>query len=204
MKTTTDSNSLYSGIAKFYDIGLWLTGYKLAVPYFLNLLPFNRDASLRVLDAGCGTGLYTFAILKKFRNAQMTAFDVNAAMMEKMKRIVQEKGLDSRVQIFNWDITGALPLPEKQFDLIVTGGGLEYINDPAAAVKNLSPYLKKGGYFLNSPVKDNWLARMVAKFYKFTPHSSLTNISAFTHNGFTLERTRSFPIIKEAHLFKKL
>ena len=195
---------MYSGIAKFYDIGLWLTGYKLAVPYFLNLLPFNRDASLRVLDAGCGTGLYTFAILKKFRNAQMTAFDVNAAMMEKMKRIVQEKGLDSRVQIFNWDITGALPLPEKQFDLIVTGGVLEYVHNPESVVKNLAAYLKPKGYYLNSLVRDNLVARIVAKLFMFKPHSRAANIAAFTNNGSVLEKTAHLPVIKEAHLFKKL
>lgn len=204
MNTMTDSNQLYSKIAKFYDLGLWLFGYKFAVYYFIGLIPFDRKANIKVLDAGCGTGLYTFALLRRFPNAQIQAFDLNNGMIEIMKSTVREKSFDSQVEVFVADVTKSLPFNREQFDLIMTGGVLEYINDPAIAVKNLSPYLKKNGYFLNSPVKDNLLARVVAKFYKFTPHSSMTNISAFTHNGFTLESMRSFPVIKEAHLFKKL
>lgn len=197
-------NRFYSRIAKFYDMSLWLFGYKLAVYYFIGLIPFDRKAKIDVLDAGSGTGLYTFALLKRFPNAIIKAFDLNANMINVMKDTIYQKGLGSQVEIFIGDITKPLPFQREQFDLVITGGVLEYINDPATAVKNLSFYLKKGGYFLNSPVKDNWLGRIVGKFYKFTPHSRITNINAFVHNDFALKRTRSFPIIKEAHLFQKV
>lgn len=200
----TNSNNIYSAIAKFYDISLWVFGYKMAVGYFIRLLPFKKSDTFQVLDAGCGTGLYTFALIKRFPNATIKAFDLNASMIEVMRNNILQKGMGNQMEVFTGDVTKPLPFKREQFDLIITGGVLEYIDDPMIAVKNLSPYLKKGGYFLNSPVKDNLIGRLVAKLYKFTPHSSITNISAFTHNGFTLERTRSFPIIKEAHLFKKL
>lgn len=132
-----DSDRLYSKIARFYDIGLWLFGYKLAVHYFIG------------------------------------------------------------------DVTKPLPLQHKQFDLIITGGVLEYVN-PEVAVKNLGVYLKRGGYFLNSPVKDNLLGRIIAKLYRFKPRSRTTYINAFINNGFIFKRMRSFPIIKEAHLFQKI
>ncbi len=204
MKIAAGSNQLYSRIAKFYDFSLWIFGYKLAVYYFISMIPFGKKTEIKVLDAGCGTGLYTFALLNRFSNAIIQAFDLNNGMVEVMKNTVNQKGLTDRVNVFVGDITKPLPFQREQFDLIMTGGVLEYLDDPVVAVKNLSPYLKKNGYFLNSPVKDNWFARMVAKFYKFTPHSSITNIGAFTHNGFTLELMRSFPIMKEGHLFKKL
>jgi len=204
MKISIDSNKLYSGIATFYDASLWLFGYKFAVSYFIGIIPFNRKARLNVLDAGCGTGLYTFALLKRFPNAVIKAFDLNANMIEVMKNTIRQKSLDDKIEVSIGDVTKPIPYQREQFDLIMTGGVLEYLSDPMIAVKNLSLYLKKNGYFLNSPVKDNLLGRLVAKFYKFTPHSSITNINAFIYNGFTLERMRSFPIIKEAHLFKKL
>jgi len=204
MTTTLDSNQLYSRIAKFYNFGLWLFGYKLAVDYFIRLIPFERETKLKVLDAGCGTGLYTFALLKRFPNILIHAFDLNVEMVRTMKNTIQQKGLGNQVKIFTGDVTKSLPFQQEQFDLIITGGVLEYVESPAVVVKNLFPYLKKGGYFLNSPVKDTWLGRMLAKLYKFKLHSSITNISAFTHNSFTLEGMRSLPIIKEAHLFKKI
>lgn len=195
--------NLYSRIASFYDIGLWFFGYKFAVYYFIGLIPFERKARINVLDAGCGTGLYTFAFLKRFPHAMITAFDLNNEMLEIMKNAVQRKGLNNHIRVFMGDITKPLPLQYEQFDLIMTGGVLEYV-DPEAVVKNLAIYLKRGGYFLNSPVKDNLIGRIIAKLFRFQPHSRTTNINAFTNNGFIFKRMRSFPIIKEAHLFQKI
>lgn len=197
------SNQLYTSLAGIYDLMLWVTGYKVAVHYFVKQLPF-KDQQFRVLDAGSGTGLYTFAILSRFPHAQITAFDLNAKMIHRMHKTVERKGLANRVRTFVGDVIKPVPNIEgQQFDLIVTGGVLEYVNI-TEAIKNLSHYLKSGGYFLNSPVKDNWLGKIVGKLYKFTPYARRTNMKAFTQNGYALEKFVSLPIIKEAHLFKKL
>lgn len=201
MDIEPNSSQLYSVIARFYDFGLWFFGYKLAVDYFIRLLPFKKTDSFKVIDVGCGTGLYTFALLKRFPHATVQAFDINTDMIERMKITTRRKNLDNQVVIFNADVTKPLPIQPEQFDLIITGGVLEYVN-VGEAVKNLAPYLKPGGYFLNSPVKDNLLGRMVGKLYGFKPHSHAVNVNAFIGNGFALNRTRSFPIIKEAHLFQ--
>jgi len=123
--------------------------------------------------------------------------------MQRMIDAARRNGLDKKIDFFSGDVTKPLPLNPGEFDLIITGGVLEYV-DPSEAVKNLSPYLKNGGYFLNSPVQEGLSGQIVGKLYKFKPHSRATNMQAFTSNNFTLEGTRSFPIIKEAHLFKKL
>jgi len=201
--SVTDVDRLYSKIAKFYDVFLWIFAYKLAVYYFIWFIPFERNAKLKILDAGCGTGLYTFTFLRRFPNAVLYSFDVNNRMTEIMQNAVQRKSLNNRVYIFTGDVNKPLPLQYEQFDIIITGGVLEYV-DISLAVKNLAPYLKSGGYFLNSVVKDNLFSRLVGRLYKFKPHSRAENINAFTSNGFVLRRIRGFPIIKEAHLFKKL
>lgn len=199
----TEGQRMYSAIAEAYDLMLWVTGYKVAVRYFIRQIPFRENQPISVLDAGSGTGLYTFALLDKFPQAHVTAFDFNRAMIEQMQRSIQRKGLSDRVQTFTGDVTKPIPEIHQQFDLIITGGVLEYVN-PEEAVKNLSQYLKPGGYFLNSPVKDNWLGGMAAKLYHFKPHSRGENINAFISNGYKLEKVVSLPIIKEAHIFQKL
>ncbi|MBI5139996.1 MAG: class I SAM-dependent methyltransferase [Candidatus Vogelbacteria bacterium] len=199
----TDPNNFYYKIARFYDLGLWIFGYRLAVSYFIAPIPFQKQDRFKVLDAGCGTGLYTFAILRRFPNVSVEAFDLNSAMTEIMETTVRRKKLDEHVSIFNGDVTKPLKFESEQFDLIVTGGVLEYVKNIEMAVKSLAPCLKKGGYFLNTPVKNNWLGKIIAKIYKFTPHSYINNINAFTNNGFSFVAERTFPIIKEAHLFRK-
>jgi len=204
MHIISNSNKFYSAIAKIYNVLSQLVGYKLAVHYFVNLIPFKQNTKITVLDAGCGTGFYTFAVLKKFPYALVTAFDLNVNMIEIMKNTVQKKGLQNQVRIFNGDISKPLPyLDKQQFDLIITGGVLEYV-DIDIAIKNLLPYLKTGGYFLNSSVKNNLAGKIVAKLGKFKTRSHASNVTAFIKNGFILKRMGSFPMSKEVHLFLKM
>lgn len=200
---TPNQRDFYSKIAPVFDSIQILSGYKIAVRYFIGMIPFEINNNIKVLDAGCGTGLFSFALLRRFPNASIKAFDLNSDMVQKMVYVAHRNGLDKKIDFFIGDVTKPLPFKSEEFDLIMTGGVLEYVN-PETAVTNLSPYLKNGGYFLNSPVQEGLSGKIVGKLYKFKPHSRVVNIKAFTRNGFTLERIRSFPIIKEAHLFKKL
>jgi len=48
----------------------------------LALIPFERGASLRVLDLGCGPGLLASGIVAAFPDARLTLFDLTAEMIE--------------------------------------------------------------------------------------------------------------------------
>lgn len=48
----------------------------------LRLVPFDRGASIRVLDLGCGPGLMAGEILSAYPNASLTAFDLTDEMLE--------------------------------------------------------------------------------------------------------------------------
>ncbi|MBI4215581.1 MAG: class I SAM-dependent methyltransferase [Parcubacteria group bacterium] len=201
--------NLYSLIARFYNLGLRLNGYKGAAAHIIKKLPFEINASFRVLDAGSGTGLYSFAVLDHFPNAKIAAFDLNNAMVAEMRRMLTKTDPHSRVKLFIADILQELPAEAGNFDLIITGGVLEYTN-MEQAIANLSKHLPRGGYFLNSPVKNNIWGRLVGKLMGFTPYADGANVAAFTKNGFELiERIKIpwqyFPIslVKEALLFQK-
>lgn len=205
------SQKLYSVIAKFYDFGLWLIGYKGAAAYIIKKLPFEAGASIRALDAGSGTGLYSFAILNRLPNSKIVAFDINPDMASKMKKGFISKNLQERTKVFVADILKELPndMPN-DFDLVVTGGVLEYVN-VEEAVANLSKHLPRGGYFLNSPVKNNIFGKLVGKWMGFIPCVQESLLAAFSKNGFELVRRIEIPwyyfpisLVKEAHLFKKI
>ncbi len=204
-----NAQNLYSNIAGSYDIISRLNGKKRAANYIVDHLPFRASDSFMVLDAGCGTGLYSMAILKKFPKSQIVAFDLNNKMVEKMRENLHRYGFEKRAAVFVGDVLGNIFDKEQYFDLVVTGGVLEYV-DIRRAVQNLTRYLSIGGYFLNSLILDNWLGNLTGKSAGFRPHTVEENISAFTQNGFELQKTiaiplRYFPIclLKTTHLFKK-
>jgi ubiquinone/menaquinone biosynthesis C-methylase UbiE len=204
-------DKLYSTIAKVYDLELYLNGSKRAVDFFVKQLPFPEKKRIKVLDAGAGTGLFTLAILKRFPNAQVVAFDLNEDMLEELRINLTKKRFANSVKTFISDLSKPIPeIINTKFDLIITGGVLEYVN-PEDAIRNLASYLKPGGIFFNSPMKDNIWGKLVGLGFKFKPYSKERNIQAFTNNGFILLKSlklkmKYFPasLIKEGYIFKKI
>lgn len=196
-------DKLYSSIANSYDLLLWLSGYTLAIDYFVNRLPFDATEPIKVLDAGCGTGLYSFAVLSKYPGSKVVAFDLNEAMVGRFKARLAEHGeIKNRVELFTADVAKPLSLACGSFDLVITCGVLEYV-DIERAVENLSTHLTAGGYFLNVAVSDNIFGKVVGKMYGLEPNSGEKNLRAFTDNGFVLAKAMFFPPTRQAYLFKK-
>jgi SAM-dependent methyltransferase len=198
-----ESNRIYSSIAGFYDLALGLSGYWLAIESFVREIPYDESDRINVLDAGCGTGLYSFAIIKRYPRATISAFDLNKEIVGRfITRLEKKNHLKDRVRVFTADLCQPLPAIEEQFDLVVTGGVLEYV-EIELAVKNLSYYLSNGGFFLNTSVRDNLAGRLTGKVYGFKPHASSRNVDAFIGNGYKLMKTMRFPPTREAYLFQK-
>lgn len=199
--------SLIAQVADFYDVYLRFIGYEKSVRKFVDHLPFGPEMPIKVLDAGCGTGLYSLAILKKYPNAQITAFDQDGKLVEHFKEKLQRKGLDQKVRVFPADISGTLTeLGPEKFDLIITAGVLEYV-PLVPTVGNLAKYLVPEGYFLNAPVANNFLGRIIGYMYGCKPYSQSENLKAFTDQGFSLIELfvpKTIHSFKELHIFRKL
>ncbi len=207
-----NSEKVYSTIGQatsLYDFLALVTGYKKSVEYFVSQLPFHENDSIKVLDAGCGTGVYSFAVLKRYKNAKITAFDLNKKLVDYVKAKVVKNKLNNQFRVFIADITGPLSeIENEKFDLIITAGVLVYVPHEET-LKNLSRFLISGGYFFNSPNRDSAWGRFICKLYACKPYSKNENISVFEKNGFTLVKDIEVPktlsaSFKDAHIFKKL
>jgi len=107
------------------------------------------------------------------------------------------------VHLFSADIQGSLQeINNEKFNLIITAGVLEYV-PIEQTVANLSRFLLPGGYFLNSPVKNNLVGKITGWFYVFKPYSRSRNTQAFTKDGFELVKLLVHWSFKELHIFKK-
>jgi ubiquinone biosynthesis O-methyltransferase len=94
----------------------------------------------RVLDIGCGTGLYSIRFANK--GAHVSAVDPSKKMLD----IAQEKTNHSIVPIhFIVSAAENLPFQDHSFDLIAAISSLEFVSDIDQSLREIHRVLKPGG-----------------------------------------------------------
>jgi 2-polyprenyl-3-methyl-5-hydroxy-6-metoxy-1,4-benzoquinol methylase len=199
--------SLLGKVAPLYDIALRYSGYEKSVHFFVSHFPFDKDAPLEVLDAGCGNGLYSLELLRRYKNARVTAFDMDKGFVENFQKKLFERGWSTRAEVFTDNITGELRrLKDKNFDLIITAGVLEY-TPLKETVAHLAEFMRGGGYWFNSPIRTTPWGYIVGWLYGCAPYERKEYLATFEPT-FTLEKIINLPSFrvysfKEGQLFKK-
>lgn len=98
--------------------------------------------SMRVLEYGCGTGLVSRALSP--RVAKIIAVDTSPRMLEVLRQKAREEKIYNLETLVH-DLT-VNPLPEQDFDLVISSMTLHHIPDFAALVHRFFALLKPGGY----------------------------------------------------------
>jgi ubiquinone/menaquinone biosynthesis C-methylase UbiE len=121
----------------------------------LQSLPLIRTG-LRVLDAGCGFGMVTFAFLEALRQKNLDyesidAFDLTPAMLSRFQETLEARGI-TRVQLRQADVLALETLPSSwtNYDLILSTSMLEYLpkQDLPRALRGLRARLAPNGHVL--------------------------------------------------------
>lgn len=166
-------------------------------PAMLDLLP-PLDG-LRVLDAGCGSGIYAGLLMD--RGALVTGIDESAAMVEHARRRLAGRDVELRVA----DLRAPLPFADGSFDGIVSALVLHYLRDWAPTLAEFRRVLRPGGWLAFSthhpaaearyfdverylevePLEDTWDRVGTVRFYR-RPVSRIVNDLADA--GFAMER----------------
>lgn len=97
---------------------------------------------LRVLDVGCGHGLYTLDLAR--RGATLVGCDLDRTALSDARCSTHSLGLDGRACFLVAD-GASLPLAEAAFDLVVCICVLEHIADDVAALAGMVRSLRPGG-----------------------------------------------------------
>ncbi len=92
-----------------------------------------------VLDAGCGTGALTSAILRRTTTALVSGIDFSQAYIDHVSRTV----LDQRAQFRVGDIC-ALPYDEASFDRVLSSLVLHFVPDSRKAIGELRRVARPG------------------------------------------------------------
>ncbi len=91
-----------------------------------------------ILDAGCGTGIFTTDILSS--GSQVIGLDISLPMLIQAKKKLKEYPF--------WIILADmlnLPFPESSFDKVVSVTALEFVEDAKGAIGELFRITKRGG-----------------------------------------------------------
>src|SRR3989344_6325353 len=146
MKLAKEARKNYNLIAKSYHEARtnpktngWFYNEYLEMPTTLKLL--GNVKGKKVLDMGCGTGLYA-RILKK-KGANIKGIDIS----EEMIKIAREESPDIEFKIGN---INKLPYKDEEFDIVLAALVMEYFSSWSMVLKEVRRVLKDNGLFVFS------------------------------------------------------
>jgi SAM-dependent methyltransferase len=135
MTTTSTNDRWASGDAYEGYIGRWS---RKVAPEFLAWL--QPPAGLGWLDAGCGTGALTQAILDLASPASITGIDTSAAFLD-----VARSRIDDERAAFQVGDAQAIPLDDQSVDIAVSALCLNHVPDPERAAAEMTRVTRLGG-----------------------------------------------------------
>lgn len=113
---------------------------------YLNTLP----KKFHFLDAGGGTGRWSFKILKDFPTSRGTIFDASPSMLKIAKAKSEVNNFQKRVSIVKGDLLKIPRNLENSFDVVFNFHNvLGFVSNPALALKNMVKAAVKGGLLIS-------------------------------------------------------
>jgi SAM-dependent methyltransferase len=119
----------------------WRWNWRSAYNFCLGRMP--EDRPIRILDAGCGTGVSTEYLVHLNPQAHVTAIDISSGTLQVARERCQRSGAD-RVEFHHLSLFDADKL-EGEFDLINSVGVLHHTADPIGGIQSLAKKLAPGG-----------------------------------------------------------
>jgi len=104
-----------------------------------DLLSLIKSKNKRILDLACGTGVYTHSLYQKSKNT--IGVDISPWAIKKAKENFKH------IPFYVMDAEKT-KFEDNYFDIIVSTGLIQYINDPKLAVKEIYRILKPGGMII--------------------------------------------------------
>ncbi len=170
-KTEAPAGSYYDRIARVYDLTFKLNGYGRSLDQYFARYPLPVTRGARILDAGCGTGLLTLALLRALRfPVSIIALDLSATSIAEAKKATSQNGSRKRAIGFAQGNVLSLPFSDDSFDLVVTSGALEYV-PLEEGLKELARVIAPNGHLLHLPCRPSPISTFLEILFRFKSYS---------------------------------
>jgi len=110
-------------------------GFRFRMRKTLKLIAKKRLSSFRVLDLGCGVGIYDVNLLRQFPNAAVYGIDLAESQVAGAKELAEEAGVTERAQFASGDVSGFSP--QEQYDVIICSEVIAHLPDPSQCIGNI-------------------------------------------------------------------
>jgi ubiquinone/menaquinone biosynthesis C-methylase UbiE len=169
-KNHARAGSFYDRIEGFYDLTFKLNGYGRSLDQYFDAHPLPVFPGASVLDAGCGTGTLTMALLRTLKvPVKLTAVDLSASSMATAKKYVEKNNPSGQSVRFAQGNVLALPFADNAFDLVLTSGVLEYV-PLDEGLSELARVIAPGGHLLHLPMRPTPVTTFLEMLFRFKTH----------------------------------
>ncbi len=202
MISTDDLVQLYTVRGRTYDRFVRLVRYPQGL-----LACFLQSSLLRpgmkVLDAGCGTGVVTLSLRKAllargFSLGTIHGFDLTPAMLERFRTSLLNQEIEG-IELIQANVLDLNTLPSSwtNYDLIVTASMLEYLSpgNIVQALSGLRKLLNHDGSLLLFITRKNWLMYwLIGRWWRSNLYTEPEVRDFLIQAGFSTITFRKFPL----------
>jgi SAM-dependent methyltransferase len=202
MDQICDPVRLYTERTESYVRFVQFVGYPQGLRAYFRGSPLLRSG-LRVLDAGCGTGIVTLALREAILDRDLCpgplhGFDLTPAMIGRFRQTLQRRAIPG-IEVVQANVLQLDALPESwdNYDLIVSASMMEYLprNRLVDALRGLRGLLSDSGSLLLFITRCNWLTRpLIGRWWTANLYDSGELEDSFRRAGFLTVAFRRFPL----------
>jgi 2-polyprenyl-3-methyl-5-hydroxy-6-metoxy-1,4-benzoquinol methylase len=167
---TADNKNLK--VTKISSIGLKVLGIphigvRERASLILNSISkLNIKKEEKILDAGCGIGMYSLTLVKKGFN--IIGIDIEKSKINQAKEIAKRARLNkNNLRLEQGDLTKTKASMKKKFGLAICSDVLEHISKDKQTIKNISYYLKNYGKLILTVPRITKYSENIKKYKRF-------------------------------------
>jgi len=159
-------NRLWGLMALFYDQAFKrFPPYRKLIEEIIKNLSSLPSSSIRLLDAGCGTGLLSIELAR--RGYIVLGVDRSPEMLKRAQKKKQKEKLDNLI-FLEGDLNVGIDIQDHSFDRILFIHSLYLLNEPGVVLQNFSSALSVGSEILMcNPTRRLALSELCAGGWSF-------------------------------------
>jgi len=167
----------------------------------LEILPFNEDRELRVLDFGTGTGIFSNRISAKYPRAQLTLADTDPALLTQAEQLLDPNMIQAVCPLS--DLSAGIF--HGTFDLVISSFTLHQLEekDLLRLFQHFFAILEPGGMFINgniSQAENRFAAKIYQRSCQTRLHNAKLSPKQYDELYNHLHDCRAIPLPKQLNL----